>query len=79
MEASSAMPEQPSLIPVFVPALAELFAHAEKTKSGALTETEMHRIRDKGACIMMTPDMQSLRPLAFRRSLISLPSMNPSK
>ena len=51
--------EQPSLDPcIRPPALAELFAHAEKTKGSPLSEAEMHRIRDKGACIMMTPELQ---------------------
>lgn len=41
------------LIPVFMPTLANMLAHAEKLKGSPLTETEVIRIRDNAPCIMM--------------------------
>ncbi len=41
------------LIPVFVPALIVLLINAEKEKKTALTEDDVIKIRDHGACIMM--------------------------
>src|SRR5579871_2481864 len=44
----------PDLIPVFIPPLANVLAHAEKTKGSPLAENEVEAVRDKSACIMMT-------------------------
>jgi hypothetical protein len=41
------------LVPVFMPPLAMLLAHAEKSKGARITESEVMRIRDDAACIMM--------------------------
>jgi hypothetical protein len=62
------MPEEEELIPVFIPTLAEMLAHAEKTKGTPLTETEVLRIRDNAACIMMRPEHaeQMVGPRGFR-------------
>jgi hypothetical protein len=41
------------LVPVFMPALVVLLAHAEDKKGTPLTKDEVHAIRDSGACIIM--------------------------
>lgn len=43
------------LVPVFMPPLAKLLAHAEKLKGARLTKTEVERVRDHASCIMMQP------------------------
>lgn len=47
------MAKNESLIPVFIPSLAECLAHAEKTKGSPLTETEVVRIRDQAVSMVM--------------------------
>jgi hypothetical protein len=47
------MAQDTSLIPTFIPPLAELLAHAERAKGTWLTEAEIRQIRDKGACMML--------------------------
>lgn len=42
-----------TLVPVFMPPLAVLLAHAEKLKGSPLTETEVTRVRDGAVCVMM--------------------------
>jgi hypothetical protein len=49
------MPDQTPLIPLFVPPLATVLAHAEQKKGAPLTQPEVEAIRDKSACIMMEP------------------------
>ncbi|VTR93784.1 Uncharacterized protein OS=Gloeobacter kilaueensis JS1 GN=GKIL_1802 PE=4 SV=1 [Gemmata massiliana] len=44
-----------ALVPVFVPPLATLLAHAEKLKGTPLTEAEVERVRDHAICVMMRP------------------------
>jgi hypothetical protein len=44
------------LVPVFMPPLATMLAHAEASKGGRLTEAEVLRIRDEAPCIMMAPE-----------------------
>lgn len=48
--------EQTDLIPVFEPALAAILIHAEDEKGSPLTYDEAITLRDRSACIMMTPD-----------------------
>jgi hypothetical protein len=45
-----------NLVPTFIPPLAMLLARAESSKGGRLTESEILRIRDDAACIMMDPE-----------------------
>jgi uncharacterized protein YegJ (DUF2314 family) len=45
--------DREQLVPVFVPALGPLLIHAEDQKGEPLSETEVLRIRDNAACIMM--------------------------
>src|SRR6185369_17709765 len=47
------MPETEPLIPVFVPALANVLALAEKNKGSPLSAAEVEAARDKSVCIMM--------------------------
>jgi hypothetical protein len=49
------MPDDPKLVPLFVPPLAKMLAFAEQKKGSALTAAEVEAIRDKSACIMMEP------------------------
>jgi hypothetical protein len=51
------MAENETLIPVIIPPLATLLAHAEATKSSRLTEPEVVRIRDEAQAIMLPPAM----------------------
>lgn len=44
------------LVPVFIPPLAILLAHAEKSNGRPLTEAEVTQIRDHAGCIMMAPE-----------------------
>jgi hypothetical protein len=44
------------LVPVFMPPLAALLAHAEASKGSRLTEGEVLRTRDEAPCIMMELD-----------------------
>jgi hypothetical protein len=47
------MAENETLIPVIIPPLATLLAHAEATKRSRLTESEVVRIRDEAQAIML--------------------------
>ena len=44
------------LVPVFIPPLATLLAHAEVSKGRRLTEAELLPIRDAASCMMMAPE-----------------------
>lgn len=44
------------LLPVFIPPLAALLAHAERIKGKRLTEDEIIRVRDESVCMMMRRD-----------------------
>jgi hypothetical protein len=48
--------ETKPLVPVFIPSLAALLAHAESSKGMRLTETEALRVRNNAVCMMMAPD-----------------------
>ncbi len=48
--------ERNALVPVFIPPLATLLAHAESLKGIKLTETEALRVRDNAVCMMMAPE-----------------------
>ena len=50
------MPDANSTVPVFMPPLAAVLAHAEEVQGSRLTESEVMRIRDKATCIMMAPE-----------------------
>lgn len=57
------MAKDKDLIPVFMPPLATLLAHAEELKGAPLTETDVVRIRDKSVCMMMErKDAEALIP-----------------
>jgi hypothetical protein len=45
-----------NLVPVFIPPLASFLARAEELKGSRLTETDVLRIRDQAACIMMAAE-----------------------
>lgn len=50
------MAKDAQVVPVFVPPLATMLAHAEEAKGEPLTEAEVARARDHAVCIMMHPD-----------------------
>src|SRR5690242_5916345 len=47
------MADDETLVPVFMPPLANMLALAEKKKGSPLAETEVEAIRGKSLCIMM--------------------------
>ena len=55
------MSDASSLIPVFIPTLANMLAFAEQTKGAPLTAAEVEAVRDNSTCIMMeSTDAQKL-------------------
>jgi hypothetical protein len=51
---------EPRLIIVHVPALVVVLLHEEQKKGSPLTEPEVLRIRDNGACIAMPEDVAAV-------------------
>jgi len=45
-----------TLVPVFIPPLADLLAHAERSAQRPLTPEEVEQVRDGGACMMMSAE-----------------------
>lgn len=65
------MGEEPQVVPVFIPPLVSLLAHAEAQKGSPLTEAEVLQIRDQSVCMMMAVDRA--RELEERRG----PDLDP--
>jgi hypothetical protein len=54
VEKSDVATDSGDLVPVFMPPLAAILAHAETLKGARLEEAEVVRVRDSAICIMMT-------------------------
>jgi hypothetical protein len=59
------MSDDQPLVPVFIPPLVTVLAHAEAQKPGPLTQAEVLAIRDRSVCLML-PEEQA-RALIARR------------
>lgn len=55
-EESDAIGQDTNLVPVFIPPLAAMLAHAEELKGTRLEELEVERVRDNAVCIMMATE-----------------------
>jgi hypothetical protein len=47
------MSDDQPLVPVFIPPLVTVLAHAEAQKPGPLTQAEVLAIRDRSVCLML--------------------------
>jgi hypothetical protein len=59
------MDDEQHLVPVFIPPLVTVLAHAEAQNPGRLTQAEVLAIRDRSVCLML-PEEQA-RALIARR------------
>lgn len=64
------MSDQKALIPLFVPPLATMLAHAERQKGSALTPAEIEAIRDQSPCIMM--ELSDAQKMAESRGFVDV-------
>jgi len=67
------MSDNPPLIPVFIPPLVSLLAHAEAQKGSPLSETEVLQIRGGAVCMLMS--VERARELAAKRG----PDLDPEQ
>lgn len=68
------MQNDPTLVPLFMPALCTLLIHAEDVKGSPLDEAEALAIRDQAAVIMVSPD--AIEKMAERRGYTDIDPEN---